>query len=159
VTFSGNEAASGGGIFNYYSTSPTLANAILWGNTPDQLGNDHSTPAVTYSVVEGGCPAGATCTQVINLNPLFVRNPSPGGDGDWGTPDDDYGDLRLQLASPAVDAGNNAAVPTGVLTDLLGRPRYIDIASVPNSGSGSPPIVDMGAYEACLLIQVPFVIK
>jgi len=159
VTFSGNTATNSGGGMCNDGSSPTLANAILWGNTPDQISNDDSTPVITYSDVEGGCPAGATCTQVIASAPQFVRNPSPGGDGNWGTPDDDYGDLRLQLASPAIDAGDNAAVPTGVLTDLLGIPRFIDIPAVPNTGNGAPPIVDMGAYEACFLTQLPFVIK
>jgi len=52
------------------------------------------------------------------------------------------GDLRLQLTSPAIDAGNNAAVPPGVTTDLDGNPRFVDF-----TGRGNA-IVDMGAYES-----------
>ena len=94
-----------------------------------------------------------------------MRNPSPGADGFWGTPDDDFGNLRLQLTSPAIDAGNNAAVPSGVTTDLDGSPRIVDIASVPDTGSGTAPIVDMGAYEAQLyeaqliVLYLPFTMK
>jgi uncharacterized repeat protein (TIGR01451 family) len=58
------------------------------------------------------------------------------------------GNLRLQFTSPAIDAGNNAAVPAGVTTDLDGNPRFVDIPAVPDTGNGTPPIVDMGAYEA-----------
>jgi hypothetical protein len=38
-------------------------------------------------------------------NPLFVRHPPPGGDGQWGTLDGDYGDVRLQNGSNALDVG------------------------------------------------------
>jgi hypothetical protein len=97
VTFSGNSAANyGGGMYNWES-SPALTNCILWGNTapsgPQICSNLTSSPSVTYSLVQGGYAAG---TDVIDADPLFVRNPDP-GDGDWGTPsDNDYGDLRLR---------------------------------------------------------------
>jgi hypothetical protein len=55
--------------------------------------------------------------------------------------------LCLQDTSPAIDAGNNAAVPTEVTTDLDDNPRFVDIPTVPDTGHGAPPIVDMGAYE------------
>ncbi len=112
------------GCTTYYS-SPTLTNAILWGNTPDQIAGDPAT--VTYSDIQGGY-AG---TGNINADPKFVDAAS--------------GNLRLQPGSPAIDAGNNAAVPTGVTTDLDGSPRLVDIPGVPNSVAG---YVDMGAYEA-----------
>ena len=79
-----------------------------------------------------------------------MRDPNP-GDGDWFTlGDNDYGDLRLGPTSPAIDAGDNDAlvelVPY-VVTDLVGNPRFIDVPTVPDTGDGTPPIVDMGAYE------------
>jgi predicted outer membrane repeat protein len=149
VTFSSNYVGqNGGGMDNFYNSSPTITNAILWGNTADQIFNhEGSTPIISYSDIYGGCPAGATCSQVINLDPQFIRSPFPGADGTWGTPDDDYGDLHLQLTSPAIDAGDNTSVPAGVVTDLDGNPRFIDILSVPDTGNGTAPIVDMGAYE------------
>ncbi|MCB8987848.1 MAG: DUF11 domain-containing protein [Ardenticatenaceae bacterium] len=58
------------------------------------------------------------------------------------------GDLHLGPDSPAIDAGDNTAVPVGIVTDLDGRSRFIDVPFVPDSGSGTPPLVDMGAYEA-----------
>jgi len=80
----------------------------------------------------------------ISNDPLFVRNPSDGGDG-WGddpaTTDvdeganDDFGDLRLQLGSPCIDAGDPDFEPLPGETDLGGRARV------------SCGRVDMGAYE------------
>ena len=58
--------------------------------------------------------------MLIGTDPRFVRNPSDGGDG-WGdspeTPgvdesaNDDYGDLRLRVDSPARDEGDNSLLP------------------------------------------------
>ena len=60
---------------------------------------------------------------------------------------------------PLPSTGKNAAVPGGVFTDLLGFPRFVDIPSVPDTGSGSPPIVDMGAYEAQIVVYLPVLQK
>ena len=78
---------------------------------------------------------------MIDSDPLFV--------------DAAGGDLRLQPASPAIDAGDNAAVPVGVTTDLLGNARFVDIVSVIDTGNGAPPIVDIGAYEAQIVVYLP----
>jgi hypothetical protein len=53
--------------------------------------------------------------------------------------------------SPGNDAGDNDEIPAGVVLDLSGAPRRANDAGVePDSGNGTPPIVDMGAYEyAC----------
>ncbi len=141
VTFSGNSASSyGGGMYNDYNSSPTLTNVILWGDTAPngpEIYNDSSTPVVSYSDIQGGY-AG---TGNINANPLFVNAAG--------------GDLHLQPTSPAIDAGNNAAVPSGVTSDLDGNPRFFDVLTVPDTGSGTPPIVDMGAYEKGPLHAAP----
>jgi hypothetical protein len=69
----------------------------------------------------------------INQNPLF-RNTATG-------------DLRLDDGSPCIDRGDNGALPAGVALDLSGNPRFVDDPDSPNLGSGTSPIVDMGAYE------------
>jgi len=144
--FSGNSAATGGGLYYNYSSSSsspmTIANCIVWGNeaaiAPD-----------LYQVTPFHCDVrGWEATEGnINCDPVFVRHPSPGSDGIWGTTDDDYGDLRLLADSPCIDAGKNAEVPAGVTVDLAGGPRFLDEAGIPDIGNGTPPIVDMGAYE------------
>ena len=77
---------------------------------------------------------------------MFVRNPSAGTDGTWGTADDDSGDLHLLPDSPAIDAGSNllAVDPDGdpLLTDLDGNVRIQD-----NDNNGTAT-VNIGAYES-----------
>src|SRR5690606_22079334 len=80
--------------------------------------------------------------------PRFVRAPSPGADGVWGTADDDYGDLRLRAGSPALDAGLTEFLPPDVW-DLDGdgdteEPLPLDAAGGRRVWG---PEVDLGAYE------------
>jgi len=156
VTFSGNSATDkGGGMWNY-SSNPTLTNVIMWGDTATNNGqeiyNSSSNPAIAYSDIQGCGGSGGGWQSAcgtdgghnIDADPLFVD--ADGADNTPGTADDN---LRLQLTSPAIDAGNNSAPGlSGVTTDLDGNPRFVDIPTVPDTGSGTPPIVDMGAYEA-----------
>ena len=154
-TFAGNSANNngglnyGGGVDNSNSSTSTLVNCILWANTGATSGmqinngsggGDLSMAVVTNSDIQGGW----TGLGNINTDPQFVRNPSTG----------DYGNLNLQFTSPCIDAGNNAAVPTGITTDLAGNPRSFDIPWIVDSGSGTAPIVDMGAYEAQRIITL-----
>jgi len=89
---------------------------------------------VNSDVINAGGPAyGGWCTSPagntgnISANPTFT-NPSGG-------------DFHLQVGSPAIDTGFNAAL--GLLaTDLDGNPR------IQNATGASEPIVDMGVYEA-----------
>ena len=123
----GGSASTGGGMHNA-SSSPTVSNCILRGDSPDEFSGS-GTPTVTYSDVQGGFLG----TGNIDADPLFV--------------DPDNGDLRLQPGSPCIDAGDNTAVPKGITTDLDGNPRFVDDPDTPDTGNGDPPIVDMGAYE------------
>lgn len=152
VTFSGNVATgSPGAIYAHYSII-NLQNAILWGDQAsdgretgiyvNSYGDLQGAINIGYSDVQGcgssGAWVGGHCGSDqggnIQADPLF-RDPAGGN-------------LRLGLTSPAIDAANNSAVPAGILADLDGQPRFVDIPTVPDSGSGAAPIVDMGAYEA-----------
>jgi hypothetical protein len=156
VTFSGNAASSGGGgLVSDDLATTVVRNTILWGNTApsDAQAANSGVLSITYSLVEGGCPSGATCSHLLTSDPRFVCNPDPG--------DNDYGDLRLGFASPAIDAGDNAGLPADttdldddgdtteqIPLDLAGTPRFVDIPYKPDTGGGVAPIVDMGTYEA-----------
>lgn len=141
ITFSRNTATYfGGGIYNEgwsgQGSSPTLTNVILWGNTAAsssrQVYNDlFSTATVRFSIVQGGYEGQGN----LDTDPLFVDMNGSSIDG-----------LRLQHNSPAIDAGSNSAVPTGITTDIAGNARFIN-HPYDDSGAGIPPIVDMGAYE------------
>jgi len=162
-TFSGNSASYGGAMYNS-SSNPTLTNCILWSNAaligPQIYQGDGTTTAAYCDIQDWFSNTGN-----IKSDPLFLRNPSPGADGVWGTADDDYGDLRLRPNSPCIDAGNNAAVPADTLDldgdgntaepipfDLAGAPRFWDYPGKADTGSGAAPIVDMGAYEMSSLL-------
>jgi predicted outer membrane repeat protein len=150
-TFSGNVAGGeGGGI--YVAGQPRIANTILWGNTPENVGGYGADAVIEYCDVGGGWPG----TGNIDANPVFVDPDGP--DNDPNTlADNDY---RLSTGSPCVDAGCNWAVPrdtadldgdgdTDEITplDLDGEGRFFDDPNTPDTGCGWPPIVDMGAYE------------
>ncbi len=130
-TLTGNVAVvSGGGMWNFGSSSPTVTNCIFWGNAGGEIADEGTgLTIVTYSDVQGGYSG----TGNIDADPVFV---GPGA-----------GDLRLGCSSPCADAANNGAVPVGITTDLGGEPRFVDDAGVADTGAGTPPIVDMGAYE------------
>ncbi|MFO0826594.1 MAG: right-handed parallel beta-helix repeat-containing protein [Phycisphaerales bacterium] len=135
LTVTGNSATVvGGGIYNTGGTS-TFANCISFGNTGPGTTADNGiksqggTSTITYSDVQGI----TTGTGNLNLDPKFV--------------DVAGGNHRLQATSPCIDAANNAAVPAGTITDLDSLPRFVDQPSVPDTGAGVAPIVDMGAYE------------
>ena len=138
-TISGNTASSlyGGALRCINSSSqPTLTNCILWGDSSPEFYVDSGTPVVTYCDVQGGYPG----TGNINLNPLFIDPDGPDNDpSTWA--DNNY---RLTVGSPCIDTGFNAAVPTGITTDIEGRPRIYDGN---HDGAG---VVDRGAYEYTL---------
>ncbi|HWL92574.1 MAG TPA: thrombospondin type 3 repeat-containing protein [Phycisphaerae bacterium] len=155
-TFSGNHAFRAGGIDNS-GGGPTnfqqIRNCVVWGNTavnsnPNVM-NFSSVPTWRHCLIQGSGGSGAWNVNFgtngggnKDANPLFVD--ADGADNLTGTSDDD---LRLLSMSPAVDAGNNTLVPTGVTIDRDGGLRYTNDIFTPDTGVGTPPIVDMGAYE------------
>jgi predicted outer membrane repeat protein len=150
VTITNNSAViEGGGIFNDYSPLD-LANSIVWGNTAPsgaQLHNVVIQPTIVYSDIQG-CGGSGSWAAIcgtdgggnIDADPKFV---------DLGS-----NDLRLQLTSPAIDAGRNSNVPGPITLDMNASSRFVDVASVANTGSGTAPIVDMGAFEAKEILYV-----
>ena len=121
----------GGGIYSY---SPlTIANSILWGNTANsdpQIKVAGGSLGVGYSDIDqiGFAGSNGNIRQDPKFMDVYGSDPA-----NWN--------LRLQPLSPCVDAGNNALVPAGTLTDIDGTPRIAD-----GNGDGSS-VVDMGAYE------------
>ncbi len=163
VTFSGNSAYAGGGMSNSSSSNPTLTNVIMWGNTATNgqgIYNASSNPTIAYSDIQNckglvwNPDCGTNGGHNMNADPRFED--ADGADNIPGTADDN---LRLQLTSPCIDAGKNAAVPAGVTTDLDGYSRFVDIPTILDTGNGTPPIVDMGAYEARLKVFLPLVVR
>lgn len=182
VTFATNHAQTlGGGIYNENGSAPQINNTLFWGNSSgggnigqSQITNVNATPVIHFSLIQGALAGGSWDTSLgvdaggnIDADPVFTQNPDPGPDLVWGTNDDDYGNLRLQAESAAIDAGDNNAVSFDVQDldgdnesgeplpyDLENAPRFTDVTTTPDTGAGTPPIVDIGAYEASLGLQV-----
>ena len=134
-TVVGNTATSNtaGGLL-VSSTSITVANNIFWdnegpGGAQNSANQISGTSSVSYCIVEGGF-AG---TGNLGTAPSFVNAAG-----------DDY---RLAAGSVGIDAGRNSLVPSGITLDKAGNPRFWDVQTVPDTGNGSAPIVDIGAYE------------
>jgi hypothetical protein len=154
-----------------------VVSCVFAGNTTGEagyspVGTGPAGPGIDTIHVTGGPSTVVACTFVSNSTPAkanldlaLVNSPThivwtpgdaatpidprfisaTGGDGIVGTPDDD---LRLMLDSPYIDAGVNSELPADSTIDAAGMPRYIDIPTVADTGQGTAPIVDRGAYEA-----------
>jgi len=127
----GNTTAYAGGInhcaglYNY-SSSPTVTNCIIWGNTPDAVCNSNSTPTITYSDVSGGYMGMGN----IDDDPLFV--------------DAANNDFRLASTSLCSDTGTDTSAPAhgSVTSDIVGTARQRGNA------------YDMGAYEHINILNI-----
>ncbi|MCX6926306.1 MAG: chitobiase/beta-hexosaminidase C-terminal domain-containing protein, partial [Verrucomicrobia bacterium] len=131
-TLTGNSASMGGGALTAIDspTALTLNNCILTGNSGRGVYSGTLNNCIVYYNTGGNyyygnfsycctTPLPASGTGNFTNAPMFV--------------DLADGDLRLQVNSPCINAGNNAyAVGT---TDLAGRPRIVGRT------------VDVGAYE------------
>jgi len=171
-TFAGNSARNGNALAcdswdQIFPSSVQLTNCIIADGGSEIWNNDNSTITITYSNIEGGYLGQGN----IDADPCFV---SPGFWDPNGTPEDtgdDFwveGDYHLSPNSPCIDAGDNTAVPADTTDldgdgnttepipwDLDGGCRVVDNPDAPDTGNGTPPIVDMGAYEFAPVIEVP----
>lgn len=161
----------GGGIqlWGGNSEDARVQNTILSNNTPQNLycttaGN---TCIVNYSLVEGGNCGGFTCNNTLATAPEFVD--PDGTDGVLGNLDDNF---HLLSSSPAIDAGSNGIIVADIADldgdgniteptplDFDGWARRINFVAKTDSGSGSAPIVDMGAFETPNYLFLPAIRK
>jgi len=149
-TIGENTADYGGGVCCSGSSSPTLTNCILWGDTPQEIYVDSGSPVVTYCDVQGGTDEPWFGVGCIDADPLFA--------------DPNSGHYVLLAGSLCIDAGDNTAVPADVADldgdgdteertplDLEGIRRFVNDPNIDDTGVADPPdypdIVDMGAYE------------
>jgi len=146
---------SGAGIDTWLDSNVSIVNTVIAYSTRGHgiHNEDDSQVSVRYSNVFGnpagnyyGLPNPTGENGCISTDPLFVNR------GYWdpnGTPDDttdDFwidGNYNLQPGSPCIDAADGDVAPA---TDILGNRRYNDL-DTPNTGTGTPNYVDIGAYE------------
>ncbi|MBI1852161.1 MAG: hypothetical protein HYR85_17615 [Planctomycetes bacterium] len=144
-TFVENKALEIGGVLYAVTnqTMPAIAriyNSILWNNSAPSSPSIFGTGLdVRYSDVQGGYPG----TGNIQVDPQFltVDQPAP------GSPVNDAGSNALVIPDFLdVDGDGDTAEPLPL--DILDCARRADDPLATDSGSGSAPLVDMGAYEA-----------
>lgn len=104
------------------------ANCIVVGNVPQD-----EYPAalfMSHSIVEGGLPGPGN----LDVDPAFE--------------DRSGGDFRLAPGSPAVDAGDTNSASGIGLSDVGGRPRFVNDRNIVDTGvPSSNEMVDIGAHE------------
>lgn len=117
-TFTANTAGLAGGGIRNNESNPVITNVIIFDNSSG-IEDSLSTPAVTFSLVQGGYPGEGN----INADPLFVNAAA--------------GDYHLQDCSPAINSGSNAAA-SGLSSDLDGAARIqqgnVDMGAFENEG-------------------------
>ena len=161
-TFHGNKSGLEAAGLYVSDGDGTVGNCILWGNQSltyqgQEAQFSGSTAELNYSCVQDlSVPSSGMGN--IDADPMFTDASGP--DGVVGTADDD---LSLSAGSPCIDAGSNSwigrdvadqdqdgSVVEDVPVDILGSARRVDDPLVVNTGQGTDPIVDMGAFEARL---------
>jgi hypothetical protein len=123
----------------YSDSNSIVTNCIFWENGDSEIYGPLIT--VKYSCIQGGWPGISN----IDANPLFV---------------DVDDNLRLLAGSPCIDAGDSNSVGADLADldgdgdttepipwDLDGHNRFFDDPNTADTGAGTGPIVDMGAYE------------
>jgi gliding motility-associated-like protein len=131
VTIAGNYASiRGGAMENFYTNDVVIRNSIIWGNSgPDaKIYNRTSSPTISYSLLQEAAPG----TGNLSVDPLFR--------------DVLKADYRIQLGSPAINAGNNTFFNSGQSPDL--STLITDVKGNPRKADGT---IDMGAYETPML--------
>ena len=167
-TIVGNSSPQGAAANLSDIGSPTVRNCVVWGNLSAFGSTTFHAAGIAVDVDSCDVQGGLASTTVssggsylwgahnLDIDPLFVDADGPDGlPSTW--PDNDF---RLGPSSPCADAGANAAVgadlfdldgdfdflePVPFDLDLL--PRFQDDPAVPDTGLGTAPIVDIGAYE------------
>jgi len=129
----------GGGIISVNAGNAIIHNSIVAQNTsplgPQMwlaggfFGGSASFATIEWSLLEGG----QAMVLIQGLSSLTWGEGNLDADPMFISPA--AGNFRLQCHSPAIDAGNDALVPTEAKLDLDGNPRIVGAA------------VDLGAYE------------
>jgi hypothetical protein len=147
-------SAYSGGAFFIRDDTASINNTLIWATDGEAIGHPFAASVVSGDTVlneNNGkfgvknsllyAYSGACDSCLIHQSPVFSDSMNPeGADGQYRTTDDG---LNLSSASPAIDKGSLAALPSGLTLDLVGNARIQGIS------------VDIGAYESvgntCLL--------
>jgi LPXTG-site transpeptidase (sortase) family protein len=138
VTFNGNNSVNGSGTaggdamknvtLTGNASTPVIENSILWGDggiNDEVLNEGTSSATIEDSIVQGGCPALSTCTNVINADPVLSALANNGGNTQT---------MAISVTGAADDAADTTTTDCAA-TDQRGTARPQGVAC------------DIGAYE------------
>jgi len=125
VTFGSNAAAVGGALdvssLDSSPVSAAISNAIYWGDSANDGPEIHvavgATAAIDHSIVQNGCPAGATCSTVSSADPLLGLFQLYGGFTPALMPAANSPALNVAANCPATDQ-RGVARPQGAGCDI-----------------------------------------
>jgi hypothetical protein len=163
-TVTENSVPSGGvaGIDGHPEDHLAIENSIVANDSGGaEIGGFNGPGGVLTATYSDVCAAGSSAPLAgagnICANPLLADNGNPSSF-----------DVHETAASPTIDAGSNALVPSGLTSDFYGNPRIVSSTTKGSCGDGSfpgPAVVDIGADEApagtrvimppCLSIRQP----
>ncbi|MDP6539123.1 MAG: hypothetical protein QF903_04065 [Planctomycetota bacterium] len=147
-TFADNQAGTTGGAFHLNTNSTIearadLFNSIVWGNDAPRSPQIHGPgQVVEFCDVEGGYPGVGN----IDADPLFTGPSGAGYEPGPGSPVNDAGDNGA-IAADQVDLDGDGVMNEPTPIDLNGTPRRVGEPLAPDTGAGTAPLVDMGAFE------------
>ncbi|MBV6459028.1 MAG: hypothetical protein HONBIEJF_02167 [Fimbriimonadaceae bacterium] len=129
------------GIGNYITD---ISNCIFWDNSDyDGVVSQAQVKKASYSCIHnlwisrpGEDPIDPEkFPNCFDSNPQFITFPT---------------NLRLKLTSPCVDAGDKTKFAGLGNFDRNNLLRFVDVATAPDTGNGTPPLPDLGCFEAAL---------
>ncbi|MEM7737062.1 MAG: hypothetical protein AAF267_14870, partial [Deinococcota bacterium] len=119
-TVSGNSGGSGGGIFS--DDAATLNNSLVLGNSALTAAQISAVGVITLNNSAFGFTTGESTNDSFvgfELGDVFVDPINP------AAAPTDAGNYRLVDTSPALNSGDNALIPVGVVADLDGGARIL----------------------------------
>ncbi|WP_165249853.1 putative Ig domain-containing protein [Paludisphaera soli] len=159
ATFYQNIAEYGGAVYNLGDdnvSSVVVNNSILYGSTADIMSNSINSGGFTATEV------GNLIGDAVNFSGTIVSNADP----KLGALADNGGPTRTFLPasdSPALEAGDLAAVPVSVTTDQRGEPRtnnsMVDIGAVQATQTSAPEITSGSAASFAVGSDGTFIIE
>ena len=148
-TIADNDGEKYPGVMVSWNASATIENCVIWGNDakhPETSGGWKEQAAGDFEA-SWSCIATIFAPHAPGEDPIDPEDLPGCIDLDPAFADGPGANYRVAAGSPCIDAGNNAAIPAGVVTDLDGLARFVDDPSTPDTGLGTAPLIDMGAFE------------
>lgn len=156
-TVMGNDSGDLGAGFFTNAGDVVVANTLFWDNNninsagqprQDQFSFNAGPTrllSINHSIMQNWTTSASfTVVSTSGDDPRFTN--ATGGDGIYGTPDDNP---AIDAGSPAIDAGNSLYVSPLSFSDVAGNARFHDDTGTADTGvdDGVNPVVDIGAAE------------